>query len=72
MEEKKILKISLYCLWKKGLVKQGVKIPLISDFILSSAKQSITQTIQGYCVQALVKNGEGKPQDFVKFQNTHS
>lgn len=69
---KKILKISLYCLWKKGLVKQGARIPLIGRFVLSSAKQSIAQTTQGYCVQALVKNGEGRPQDFVKFQNTSS
>lgn len=51
---KKIPKISLYRLWKKGLVKQGVRIPLISDFISSSAKQSITQTIQGWCVFRLL------------------
>lgn len=51
---KKIPKISLYCLWKKGLVKQGVRTPLISHFIFSSAKQSITQTIQGWCVFRLL------------------
>lgn len=37
---KKILKIFLYCLWKKGLVKQGVRIPLICHFRDFQAQQS--------------------------------